>query len=205
MLAAVVIHALWHTVTARKLKNVRHESRPEFVLGVLTFAGVLTLGVLHGMLIGLVGAHLAIILRSSRPHLSQLGRVPDVPGAYSDIVRHPENVTIPGVFIVRLDAPIYYANALTVRDRLVQMINEADEPLKAVLFDAAVQSALDTTSSDMLKKLIKRLRNQGLLTYFAEVQEPVIEFSDRTGLLDVIGKDNVFATIEEAVRHIKTR
>ena len=120
------------------------------------------------------------------------------------MVRHPENVPVPGVYIVRLDAPIYYANALTVRDRLVQMLNEADEPLKVVLFDAAVQSGLDITSSDMLKKLIKQLHNQGLLTYFAEVQEPVLEFSARTGLLDVIGKDNVFSTVEEAVNYIET-
>ena len=204
VLAAVVIHALWHTVVARKLKDVRLESRTEFVLGVLTFVGVLTVGVLQGMLIGLVGALLAIILRSSRPHLSRLGRVPDIPGAYSDMVRHPENVPVHGVYIVRLDAPIYYANALTVRDRLVQMLNEADEPLKVVLFDAAVQSGLDITSSDMLKKLIKQLHNQGLLTYFAEVQEPVLEFSARTGLLDVIGKDNVFSTVEEAVNYIET-
>ena len=204
VLAAVVIHALWHTVVARKLKDVRLESRTEFVLGVLTFVGVLTVGVLQGMLIGLVGALLAIILRSSRPHLSRLGRVPNIPGAYSDMIQHPENVPVPGVYIVRLDAPIYYANALTVRDRLVQMLSEEDEPLKVVLFDAAVQSGLDITSSDMLKKLIKQLHNQGLVTYFAEVQEPVLEFSARTGLLDVIGKDNVFSTVEEAVNYIET-
>ena len=69
VLAAVVIHALWHTVTARKLKNVRLESRTEFVLGVQTFVGVLTLRVLQGMLIVLVCAILAIVIRSSSPHL----------------------------------------------------------------------------------------------------------------------------------------
>jgi MFS superfamily sulfate permease-like transporter len=110
-------------------------------------------------------------------------------------------LTVWGVII---PTSLAYANALTVRDRLVQMLSEADEPLKVVLFDAAVQSGLDITSSDMLKKLIKQLHNQGLVTYFAEVQEPVLEFSARTGLLDVIGKDNVFSTVEEAVNYIET-
>ena len=69
------------------------------------------------MIIGLLASLAFVIYRSSRPHLSSLGRVPGVEGAYSDLARHPENAPVPGVLIVRLDAPMYYANALTVRDR----------------------------------------------------------------------------------------
>ena len=80
------------------------------------------------------------------------------------MTRQPENMPVPGVCIVRLDAPLYYANALSVRDRIMQMIKEPDQPLKVVLFDAAVQDDLDITSSDMLKSLIKGLDNHGILT-----------------------------------------
>ena len=173
---------------------LRHESctppgpvsRPEFALGVLTFAGVIFVGVLQGMLLGLVGSLLILILRSSRAHVSQLGKVPDEDGAYSDVIRHPENVLLPGVVILRLNSPIYYANALTVRDRMTDLIKASEPPVTAVLFDAVVQEALDITSSDMLSSFVKRLREAGQLeTYFAEVQDPVLEFSEKTGLLDV--------------------
>ena len=137
------------------------------------------------------------------PHLSRLGKVPNDPGAYSDMTRHPENALVPGIFIVRLDAPIYYANALTVRDKIMNMLKESDQPVTAVLFDAAVQDALDITSSNMLKSLIKRLHNQGIATYFAEVQDPVLEFSAKTGLLDLIGADHLFSTVDTAVHHIE--
>ena len=83
------------------------------------------------------------------------------------------------------------------------MIKEPDQPVTAVLFDAAVQDALDITSSDMLKSLIKRLHNQGIATYFAEVQDPVLEFSAKTGLLDLIGADHLFSTVDSAVHHIE--
>ena len=39
--------------------------------------------------------------------------------------RHPENISVPGALIVPLDGPIYYANALTVRDQIKTMIEEA--------------------------------------------------------------------------------
>ena len=172
--------------------------------GLLTFAGVIFIGVLEGVLIGVVFSLLLIIYRSSRPHLAQLGKVPDDPGAYSDITRHPENVLVPGLVILRLNSPIYYGNALTVRDKIVDMIKASDQPVTAVLFDATVQYALDITSSNMLKSLVKRLHNQGIATYFAEVQDPVLDFSEKTGLLDVVGADHLFSTVDAAVSHIET-
>ena len=66
--------------------------------------------------------------------MAQLGKVPDDPGAYSDITRHPENVLVPGVVILRLNSPIYYGNALTVRDKIVDMIKASDQPVTAVLY-----------------------------------------------------------------------
>ncbi len=204
ILAALILHALWHIVASRKLHTARLVSRPEFALGLLTFAGVIFIDVLQGMLIGLVSALLVIIYRSSRAHVSRLGKVPDDPGAYSDMARHPENNPVPGVSIIRLDAPIYYANALTVRGKVMEMINKSEPPVTAVLFDAAVQDALDITSSDMLKSLITRLHNQGIVTYFAEVQDPVLAFSAKTGLLEIIGEDHLFSTVDAAVVQIES-
>ncbi len=204
ILAALIIHALWHIVASQKLRYARLLSRTEFVLGLLTFAGVIFIDVLQGMLIGLVSAILVMVYRSSRPHVSRLGKAPEAAGAYSDMVRHPECVPVPGVLIARLDAPLYYANALTVRDTIIQMIQETDQPLKAVLFDAVAQDDLDITSSEMLKSLIQKLNNQGIVSYFAEVHKPVLEFSAKSGLLDLIGADHVFSTVDAAVRHIET-
>ena len=52
VLAALIIHALWHILVARKLQAVRVLSRTEFGLGALTFAGVVLVDVLPGMVIG---------------------------------------------------------------------------------------------------------------------------------------------------------
>lgn len=204
ILAALILHALLHIVASRKLRATRLLSRSEFTLGLLTFAGVIFIDVLPGMLIGLASSLLIIIYRSSRPHLSRLGKVPNEFGVYSDINHHPENESVPGLLILRLNAPIYYANALTVRDKIMDMIKKADQPVFAVLFDAAVQDVLDITSSNMLKSMLKRLHNQGILIYFAEVQDATLAFSEKTGLLDEIGRDNLFFTVDAAVSFIES-
>ena len=203
VLAALIIHAVWHIIAARKLQKLRQELRVEVWFGVLALAGVLLIDVLQGMVIGLVASLLFVVYKTSRPHIASLGRVPGVPGAYSDLNRHPENVPVPGVLIVRLDAQLYYANALTVRDRVKAMVAEMETPPRAVIFDAAAQDEIDVTSTDIINSLVKELHRKGIDVYIADVHAPVFEHGRKTGLLELIGEDHVFLTVDAAVRELE--
>ena len=204
VLAALIIHAVWHIVASRKLQRIRLVSRTEFWFGMVTFAGVILIDVLEGMIIGLVCSLIFVIYHSSRPHIASLGRVPDVPGAYSDLARHAENTKVPGVMIVRLDGAMYYANALTVRDQIKTMIEEAKTQPRALLIDLDAQDRLDLTSADVLKGLLKELQGKGIAVYVADMHAPVREFGQRTGLLELIGEDHIFPTVDAAVRFLET-
>lgn len=200
VLAALIIHAVWHIIASRKLRRIRLESRTEFWLGAVALAGVLLIDVLQGMVIGLLASLLLVIYRSSRPHLSSLGRVPGAPAAYSDLTRHPENIPVPGVLIVRLDAPIYYANALTFRDRVKALAAARGATLRAVVLDAETQDQLDVTSAEVIAGLVKELQAQGLAVYAAEVHAPVVEFARHTALRGLLDTAHVFPTVDAAVR-----
>jgi high affinity sulfate transporter 1 len=202
VLAALIIHAVWHIIASRKLLKLRQESRVEVWFGVLALAGVLLIDVLQGMVIGLVTSLLFVVYKTSKPHIASLGRVPHVPGAYSDIGRHPENVPVPGVLIVRVDAQLYYANALSVRDRVKAMIAEMDPLPRAVIFDASAQDEIDVTSTNYIKSLMKELRGKGIDVYIADLHAPVLEQGRKTGLLESIGEDHVFPTVDAAIRKI---
>jgi sulfate permease, SulP family len=202
VLAALIIHAVWHIISSRKLQKLRRASRVEFWFGVLALAGVLLIDVLQGMVIGLVASLLFVIYRSSRPHISSLGRVPGVPGAYSDLTRHPENTPVTGVLIVRIDAPVYYANAMTVRDHIKAMVAELEPPPRALIFDAGAQDDLDVTSTEVMKGLIKQLQAEGIEIYLADIHAPVLEVGSKTGLKEFIDEDHVFLTVDSTVRSI---
>jgi len=205
VLAALIIHAVWHIIASRKLQKIRLASRVEFWFGVLALAGVVFVDVLEGMIIGLVASMLFVIYRSSRPHVSSLGRIPGVPGAYSDLSRHPENTLVPGVLIARLDGQLYYANAPTYRDRVKVMIEEMEAPPRAVIFDSSGWYQIDVTSVDIMKKLAKELNGKGIKVYLADVHAPVLDYSRKTGLLESIGEDHVFLTVDAAVRAIEAQ
>ena len=203
VLAALIIHAVWHTIVARKLRGIFIVSRTEFWLAVITLAGVLFIDVLEGMVIGLIASMLLVVYQSSRPHISSLGQVPGIPGAYSDLSRHPENIVIPGLLILRLDAPAYYANAMTIQKQVKVMVENTMPPPRAILLDSAGQDSLDITSAEMLKSLVTELKDKGIEIFVAEMHSTIREFSQKTGLLQIIGEDHIFPTVDAAVRSIE--
>jgi sulfate permease, SulP family len=204
VLAALIIHAVWHTIVARKLEKVRLVSKGEFWLGLITLAGVLFIDVLQGMIIGLVASLLLVIYHSSRPHIASLGRIPGVQGAYFDTKRHPESIAVPGLLIVRLDAPIYYANALTVQKQMKAMLEETLPPPRAILLDASGQDELDITSAEVLKSFLTELKEKGIGYYVAGLHITVREFGQKMGLLALIPDDHLFPTVDASVRFFET-
>lgn len=202
VLAALIIHAVWHILVARKLKRVRLVSQTEFVLGVLTMVGVLLIDVLQGMLIGLLASLVLVIYRSSRPHISALGRSPDAPGVYTALERHPENLPVAGVLILRLDSPMTYYNALTIRDQLKAMIAAEQPRPRAVILDATVQDQVDLTSVEVLRQLVRELQRDGIDLYVAELHAPVVQFARRIEPGGILDEAHRFPTVEAAVRSI---
>jgi high affinity sulfate transporter 1 len=202
VLAALIIQAVWSIIASRRLKRLRLASRTEFWFGLLAMLGVVFVDVLEGMMIGLVSSLLFVVYRTSRPHLAVLGRVPGIPGAYSELARHPENTPVPGVLIVRLDGPLYYANALTFRTQLKALIDQAAPPPAALILDLRVLSGLDLTSLDMLKALLGDLQRRGLAVRLVDVHVPVIDVMRAHGVFDVFPEGQVLRNVNEAVKQL---
>jgi SulP family sulfate permease len=199
VLGALIIHAVWHLIAARKLERIRRLSRGEWALGIVTLAGVLFRDVLAGMLIGLVLSLLIVVYRASRPHMSHLGRLPAAPGVYVDLERNPEAGAVPGVIIVRADAPLWYANALTVRDAALAAVTGAPD-VHAVVLDATEVATLDVTSADVLIELAGQLEKEGVGLWIGGMQAPAREFAARSGLSDAIGEGHIQLNVDLAVR-----
>jgi len=155
------------------------------------------------MIIGLSASLLLVIYRSSQAHLSLLGRVPGrvpgVRGKYADIARHADAVRVPGVLVFRLDAPVYYANALSVRAGIEEIVQSEEVPPRTVVLDLSVQDSLDVTSAEMLAKLVAKLQQAGTEVVAAEVHAPVLAFARKTGLLAQLGPERVFPTVDTAM------
>jgi MFS superfamily sulfate permease-like transporter len=58
------------------------------------------------------------VYRASRPTIAVVAKLPAIEDQYGDVDRYPENTTVDGVAILRVEAGLFFANADTIPDRL---------------------------------------------------------------------------------------
>ena len=183
VLAALIIHAvshLWKIAEMRRYYNLR---QLEFWLALATLLGVITIDVLPGLVIGVSAMLLLVVYHASRPHIGSLGRVPGEPGAYGDVGRHPDYERIPDLLVLRLESPLFYANATPVRDRIKALVGACDPPPRALILDAGANDRLDITGAEMLDELVRTMRSARIDVALADVRQPVIRMARRAGLV----------------------
>jgi len=199
VLAALIIFAVSHLYKFAEFRRYYRERPVECWLGLLTLAGVITIDVLPGLVIGVVAMLVLFIYEATRPHIGVLGASPDTPDAYGDLGRHPAYRAPAGMLILRLDAPLFYANANLVRDHIKHLVGASDPTPTVVILDIGGNRELDITANDMLAQLVATLRDAGVQLALAELRAPVLATARRSGLLHTLGEEQVYLTIDAAV------
>jgi sulfate permease, SulP family len=194
VLAAMIIHAVFHLMKVREMRRYFALAPREFWLGMLTLLGVITLDVLPGLVIGVTASILLLVYRASRPPLSVMGADPQVPGAYLDTRRHSEARPIPGVLVVRPDTQLFYANAQSVRDHLTELVGRTSPPVHTLVLDLDANDELDITTAEVLAKLIRELGDRQVRVGLAHLHAPAAGMLHRSGAMATVGADQTFPT-----------
>ncbi len=198
VLAAVVIAASVSLFEFSALRRFWQTRKSEFALAIVSILGVALVGVLEGIVIAVVLSILQFFERAWRPYHAVLGKVEGVPG-YHDIKHYPEAHQIPGLLIVRWDAPLFFANANLFRDLVRTLIAGAETKPSWVLITAEPVTDVDTTAADMLADLDLELNAADIHLVFAELKDPVKGKIVRYSLLDTIEARHFYPTIDVAV------
>jgi sulfate permease, SulP family len=153
----------------------------------------------------MVGAGLAIMLylyRTMTPRVAQLGRFKD--GTLRDIKVNPDIPTSPHVIAMRFDGSLYFANVAYFEDTVLEAVaNKPDASYILVVGDAINQ--LDASGEEVVHHLVTRLREGGMHIVFSGLKKQILDVMRATGLFDLIGQANIFATEDQALAAIYDR
>jgi SulP family sulfate permease len=203
VLAAIVMVAVFGLVEWREAVRLWSVDRSDFALMMLTFAATLALGIEQGILTGVVVSLALVVYESSTPHTAVMGRLPGT-ATYRNLARHPEAVTESHVVIVRMDAPLYFANADTFKD-LVQDVGLKSRALEVVVVDMYPVNQIDSTGVHALEAVHEMLARQGVALYLAGVKGPVRDVLDAAGLSDALGEEAFFFEVHDAAEAAEAR
>jgi high affinity sulfate transporter 1 len=196
-LAAVVIAASLSLADIRGVARLWRQRRVECLLSIVAFLGVALLGVLEGIAVAVALSILNVFRRAWWPYQTTLGRVPGLSGQ-QDRQLHPEAQELPGLVIFRFDAPLFFANARTFRER-IRALAGADPRPRWIVIAAEPITDVDTTAADMLADLDEELNAQGTSLVFAELKDPVRAKLERYALIGPLDPDHFFATLDGAL------
>ena len=198
-LAAIVIAAMLHLSKPGYLRDLLARTRLEFALAAIVIAGELTLGVPHGIALGVALSLLMLIYRTSHPEGAVLGQLPGTE-AYRDVRRHPEARTFPGLLIWRVGGDLFFASIGHLVADLNAALAAARPPAKHVLVDADSLNFIDASACDALLSSIKQLQSQGITIAFARVRDEVRERMRLWGIEAPVGSANFFERVTDGVR-----
>jgi MFS superfamily sulfate permease-like transporter len=180
VLAAIVLMAVTGLFKLSDLRRLWRFSRGEFAVAMAALLGVLGSGLLRGVLIGAVLSVVMLLRRGSRPHTTELGRVPGT-DFYGDAERNPENERAADVFVFRADAALLYFNVEYVRDRFFELLAARGEGVRLAVFFLGSSPNMDLAGAELLEELHHALRERGIVFRLAEARGNVREALRRAG------------------------
>jgi MFS superfamily sulfate permease-like transporter len=186
MLSAIVLHAVMGLFEYKELKRLFHLNRKEFFIAMVALAGVVLFGILKGVMIAALLSLALLLQQTAKPYIAILGRIGSS-NRFSDINRHQDNILIPHIVILRVEASIFYFNAQFVRDEILTKIEESVSPVKVLILDMSSSPWVDVSGSKMLVDLNKTLQKRNIQLKIVEAVANVRDILRKQGMEKAIG------------------
>ena len=199
VLAAVIIDAVvFGMIDLPELRRLRRVTRFDFWIAVAAVVGVLSVGVLAGVVIGVALSLGWLIYVATNPPMPLLGREAGTQ-VFRDLDENPGDETLAGIVVVRLDSGLFFATAQALEDRVRALTEEGPEPLRGVVLDLEAVAFIDSQGAEQLSQIHGLVEARGATLHLARVKPPVLVVLTRDGLIDRIGADHLHGNVHRAV------
>ena len=220
VLAALIVAAVVNLVDVAGLRRLLAADRRDFAICLSALACTLFLGVLPGVLAAMLLSLVLFLASTTQPRVEELGRregtvlYEPVGGAAARAHPHPHAhtgvgvVRVAGVKIVRFCAPLFFANASVLRERLLAELSRRRALPPRLQWRALVLcfepvSQIDTTSIEALGEVLHECRSQRVSLVIAAANASVTHSLERSGFVERLGgHGRLFGRVHEAVRAV---
>jgi SulP family sulfate permease len=201
VLAAVVISAVWGTFNIAEMGRIWRSNKSDFLAAIVALLGVCLIDLLTGLLLAIGISFILLVYRSSRPGMPTLGRIPGE-RFYVSTETAPHALQSKEVIVVRLDAPLFFANVEAFHNRIDELVAAAETPPAAVVLDLETVNFIDTDGGDELRSIFEDLQADGIECGVSRLNKAGRDALRHNDVYDVIGDGRFFRTVDAAVREL---
>jgi MFS superfamily sulfate permease-like transporter len=160
--------------------------------------GVLSSGLLRGVMIGAIISLVQLLRTASRPHVAFLGRIPGS-RRFSDCERHSDNELISGALIFRPESGLVFFNVDHVCESILKRVHAEPTPPKLVVLDLSAAPRVDLQSAHALASMADELTAQRIRFQAVEARSSVRDRLRNEGVDSKFGGINRFKSVADAV------
>jgi len=198
VLAAVIIDAVvFGMIDLSELRRLRRVTPFDFWIAIAAIFGVLSVGVLAGVVVGVALSLGWLIYVATSPPLPVLGHQAGTQ-VFRELEDHPDDLTYPGIVVVRIDSGLFFATAQALDDRIRALIDGAGA-LRGVVLDFEAVPFVDSQGAEQLSQIHELVSGRGATLRLGRVKPQVMSVLRRDGVIDRIGADHVHGNIHRAV------
>ncbi|CDP03663.1 unnamed protein product [Coffea canephora] len=206
VLASIIIAAMLGLIDYEAAIHLWKVDKFDFFVCMSAYVGVVFGSVEIGLVIAVALSLLRVLLFIARPRTLALGNIPDT-NIYRNVDQYPDTRNVPGLLILQIDAPIYFANSSYLRERLSRWIDEEEDKLKSsgdsnlqfLILDMSAVGNVDTSGISMLQEVKKNIDRRGLKLALANPGAEVMKKLNKAKFIEAIGQEWIFLTVGEAV------
>jgi anti-anti-sigma factor len=199
VLAAVIIDAVvFGMIDVGELRRLRRVTPFDFWIAVAAIVGVLSAGVLAGVVVGIVLSLGWLIYVATTPPMPLLGREPGTQ-VFRDLDENPGDETTPGVVVLRLDSGLFFATAQALEDRVRELAEDGAAPLRGVVLSLEGVNFIDSQGAEQLTAILELVERDGGTLRLARVKPGVLAVLRADGFVDRLGADQIHGNVHRAV------
>jgi high affinity sulfate transporter 1 len=184
------------------MRSIFAQRRAEFWVALVTAAVVVVVGVEQGIILAMVMSVLLHLRHSYRPTNLLL----TLDGNELRFSALDSGAQIrPGVVIYHFGASLYFANAECFSTDVLKIVAEAKPPVETLVLDFSAVGDIDFSAAFMLCKLVGILRDKSVSVLVTNAIDPVVAEMKESGLIDLIGSENLFDGVVAVGRALNER
>ena len=198
VLGAVIIDAVvFGMIDISELRRLYRVTRFDFWVAAAAIIGVLSAGVLAGVVIGVALSLAWLIYVATRPPMPLLGREAGTQ-VFRDLDENPGDETFPGIAVLRLDGGLFFATAEALDGR-IRGVTDDRHPVRALVLDLEGVDFVDSQGAAKLAEIHELVSDNGVSLRLARVKPPVFKVLQADGIVELIGADHVHGNVDRAL------
>ncbi|XP_062085502.1 sulfate transporter 3.1-like [Humulus lupulus] len=206
VLSAIIISAMLGLIDYDAAIHLWKVDKFDFIVCMSAYIGVVFSSVEVGLVIAVAISVIRVLLFVARPKTFVLGNIPDS-RIYRNVEQYTNTSNVPGVLILEIDAPIYFANSNYLRERITRWIDEEEDRIKStgetslqyVILNMSAVGNIDTSGISMIDEVKKTIERRGLKLVLANPGSEVMKKLNKSDLISKIGQEWIYLTVGEAV------